>query len=371
MHIPLLDLKRQYQMLKTEIDAVVAEVFESQYFILGPKVKACEDAIAKYSNCAYGVGVSSGTDALLISLMAEDLGAGDEVVTTPYSFFATAGVISRVGARPIFVDIHPMTYNLDPSLIEEKITSRTKAIMPVHLFGQMADMDPIMEIADKYDLTVIEDAAQAIGAEYKNRRAGSIGHYGCFSFFPSKNLGGAGDGGMVVTNDARRADKLRSLRVHGSAPKYYHKFVGGNFRLDELQAAVVFVKLRYLDQWIENRQSNAARYNRLFDNSGLVEKSDVILPIISANRHVFNQYVVRIRRRDEIKMFLKEQGISSEIYYPLPLHLQECFWNLNNCKGDYPTSEKVATDSLALPIFPEMLDQQAAYVVDKIIQFLI
>src|SRR5215467_1116469 len=256
MNVPLLDLKAQFSTIKNEVNSAIAEVLESQHFILGPKVEQCEKAIAAYSNCAHGIGVSSGSDALLAVLMAEDIGEGDEVITTPYTFFATAGAIARLGATPVFVDIDPKTYNLDPKQIAGKITKKTRAIMPVHLYGQMADMDPIMEIADQHKLIVIEDAAQAIGSEYKGRRAGSIGHYGCFSFFPSKNLGCAGDGGMVVTNDAERAEKVRCLRGHGAKPKYYHKLVGGNFRLDAIQAAIVSAKLPHLDKWTEARQSN-------------------------------------------------------------------------------------------------------------------
>ena len=269
MKVPLLDLKAQYAAIKAEIDSAVAEVMESQLFILGPQVRECEEAIAKYSGCAHGVGVSSGTDALLVCLMAEGIGPGDEVITAPYTFFATAGSIARVGAKPVFVDIDPVSYNLDAAQIESKITPNTRAIIPVHLYGQMADMDAVMQVARKHGLIVIEDAAQAIGAEHQGRRAGSIGHYGCFSFFPSKNLGGAGDGGMVVTQDAQRAEKLIHLRAHGAEPKYYHKVIGGNFRLDTLQAAVVSAKLQHLDAWTAGRQRNAERYNRLLAEAGV------------------------------------------------------------------------------------------------------
>ncbi|MBU1910248.1 MAG: DegT/DnrJ/EryC1/StrS family aminotransferase, partial [Verrucomicrobia bacterium] len=267
MNVSLLDLKAQYAAIRDEIEPVLREVVESQYFILGPKVQECEKAIASYCRCERAVGVTSGTDALLVAMMAEGIGPGDEVITTPYTFFATAGSIARLGARPVFVDIDPVTFNINPALIEAKITSKTRAIMPVHLYGQMADMDPIMEIANRRGLVVIEDAAQAIGSEYKGRRAGSIGQYGCFSFFPSKNLGCFGDGGIVTTNDAARADKLSILRAHGSKPKYYHKIIGGNFRLDALQAAVVTVKLRHLDKWTAGRQANARRYDRLLERS--------------------------------------------------------------------------------------------------------
>ncbi|MBP7830171.1 MAG: DegT/DnrJ/EryC1/StrS family aminotransferase [Kiritimatiellae bacterium] len=368
MNVPLLDLKAQYAGIKAEIEPVLREVVESQYFILGPKVQECEKAIAAYCACARAVGVTSGTDALLIALMAEGIGSGDEVITTPYTFFATAGSIARTGARPVFVDIDPETYNIDPAQIEAKITAKTRAIMPVHLYGQMADMDPIMEIAARRHLVVIEDAAQAIGSENKGRRAGSIGHYGCFSFFPSKNLGCFGDGGIVTTNDAARADKLGILRAHGSKPKYFHKIIGGNFRLDALQAAVVLVKLRHLDAWTAGRQANAKRYDKLFAAAGLAAK--VKLPKVVANRHIFNQYVLRVPRRDDLQNFLKDKGIGTEVYYPVPMHLQECFAYLGHKKGDFPESEKAALETVALPIYPELADAQAAYVVDSIKEFL-
>ncbi len=368
MTVPLLDLKAQYATIKDEVDAAVAEVLETQYFILGPKVKECEEAIAAYSNCSHAIGVSSGTDALLIALMAEDIGVGDEVITTPYTFFATAGSIVRTGATPVFVDIDPVSYNIDPALIAEKITDRTKAIIPVHLYGQMAEMDPIMELAEKHGLAVIEDGAQAIGAEYKGRRAGSVGHYGCFSFFPSKNLGAAGDGGMVVTNDDARAEKLTCLRAHGSEPKYYHKIIGGNFRLDAIQAVVVTAKLKHLDQWSEGRQSNAARYDRLLPAAGLAEK--ITMPTVCQDRHIFNQYVIRVPRRDDLRAFLKENDVGNEVYYPVPLHMQECFQSLGCKQGDYPESEKAASETVALPIYPELTDVQAQEVVDKVAEFL-
>lgn len=389
MNVPLLDLKAQDASIKTDIDRAVQEVMESQYFILGPKVVECEAAIAAYSQCSHAVGMSSGTDALLAALMAEKIGAGDEVITTPFTFFATAGSIARLGAKPVFVDIDPATYNLAADQIEAKITPRTRAIMPVHLYGQMADMDLVMSVARKHNVIVVEDAAQAIGAEYRGRRAGSIGHYGCFSFFPSKNLGGAGDGGMVVTNDAARAEKLAVLRAHGSKEKYYHQTVGGNFRLDALQAAVVTVKLKSLDRWTEARQKNARRYEALFRKSGLqvVSSSEyqadrwqkatrdkggrcVVLPSAGQGRHIFNQYVIRVPRRNELKVALKTAGIDTEIYYPLPLHLQECFRYLDYHKGDFPVSECAADQTLALPVYPELSDAQAEYVVDAIQQFL-
>jgi dTDP-4-amino-4,6-dideoxygalactose transaminase len=368
MKVPLLDLKAQYESIKPEIEAAIATVIESQHFIMGPQVKECEAAIAEYCRCKHAVGVSSGTDALLIVLMAEGIGQGDEVITTPYTFFATAGCIARLGAKPVFVDIDPETYNINPALIEATVTARTKAIMPVHLFGQMADMDPIMEIARRHNLVVIEDAAQAIGAEDKGRRAGSIGHYGCLSFFPSKNLGCFGDGGMVVTNDPSRAERMTILRAHGSRPKYYHKIIGGNFRLDTLQAAIVTVKLRHLDMWTEGRRRNAARYGRLLSEAGLVPA--ITLPASKTTRHIYNQYVIRSRQRDEIQKHLKAQDIGTEVYYPVSMHLQECFAYLGHKAGDFPESEKAAKESLALPVYPELTDEQAAYVAKTLREFL-
>ena len=366
MNVPLLDLKAQYSSIKPEVDAAIAEVMESQHFILGPKVEQCEKLVAAYSKCSYGIGVSSGSDALLVCLMAENIGPGDEVITTPYSFFATAGAIARLGATPVFVDIDPKTYNLETSQIRSKITRKTRAIIPVHLYGQMADMDPVMALAAEHGLIVIEDAAQAIGSEYKGRRAGSIGHYGCFSFFPSKNLGGAGDGGMVVTSDAQRADKVRCLRGHGAKPKYYHKLIGGNFRLDAIQAAVVSAKLPHLDSWTAARQRNAEQYDRLFKKAG----ASVGLPTVSASRHIFNQYVIRLSDRDELQAYLKQKGVGTEVYYPVPLHLQECFAYLGHQAGAFPESERAAKETLALPIFPELTEPQARFVVDCVCEFL-
>jgi len=365
MKVPLLDLKTQYASIKSEVDRSVAEVFESQQFILGPKVEQLERNIAAYSNCSYGIGVSSGTDALLACLMAEDIGPGDEIITTPYTFFATAAAISRLGATPVFVDIDPATYNIDVDLIEAKVTSKTRGIIAVHLYGQMADMDAVTRIVRAHNLFVIEDAAQAIGAEYKSIRAGSIGDYGCFSFFPSKNLGGAGDGGMIVTSDAEKADKLRCLRSHGSKPKYYHRIVGGNFRLDALQAAVVSAKLPHLDDWTAARQRNAERYDRLFSQTGL----PIGLPRVVTNRHIFNQYVIRVSSRDELQTFLQKKEVGNEIYYPVPLHLQECFAYLGHRAGDFVESERAAKETLALPIYPELSDEQAQYVVACVREF--
>ncbi len=380
MNVPLLDLKAQYQAIKPEIDAAVQAVFESQYFILGPQVKACEEAVAAYSQAAYGCGVSSGTDALLIALMNEGIGPGDEVITTPYTFFATAGSIARTGARPVFVDIEADTYNMNAAQIEARITPHTKAIMVVHLYGLMADMDPVMEIANRHQLIVIEDAAQAIGAEYKGRRAGSIGDYGCFSFFPSKNLGGAGDGGMVVSQDEGKAAKLKVMRNHGMQPKYYNQFIGGNFRLDALQAAVINVKLKYLDDWSRARQANALRYNQLFEESG-IGSDQIGLPWMPrctnpayqgecGCRHIFNQYVIRSLKRDALRDHLKDLGIGTEIYYPVPLHVQQCFEDLGYKAGDFPESERAAAETLALPIYPELSDEQAAAVVSAIKGFI-
>jgi len=360
MNVPLLDLKAQYLAIKSEVDAAIAEVMESQHFILGPKVEQCEKAIARYCGSSYAVGVSSGSDALLACLMAENIGPGDEVITTPYTFFATAGAIARVGATPIFVDIDPATYNMDASLIESKVTARTRGIMPVHLYGQMADMQGVMRVAERRGLVVIEDAAQAIGAEHAGRRAGSIGHYGCFSFFPSKNLGAVGDGGMIVTNDARRAEKLTCLRAHGSKPKYHHRIIGGNFRLDAIQAAVVSAKLPYLDEWTAARQRNATTYDRLFAAAGLA----IGLPKVATDRHIFNQYVIRVPHRDQLQTELRTRGVGTEVYYPIPMHLQECFAYLGHEAGAFPESERAAKETLALPIHPELTDEQARYVAD-------
>ncbi len=367
MQTPLLDLKAQYAALRDEIHAAIERVVESQQFILGPEVEALEEEVAAYSHCRYGVGVSSGTDALLVSLMAIGLQPGEEVITTPYTFFATAGSIARLGARPVFVDIDPQTYNLDPAKLETAITPRTRAIMPVHLFGQMADMDPILVVAERHGLYVIEDAAQAIGAEYKGRRAGSLGHLGCFSFFPSKNLGGFGDGGMVVTNDPDLADRVRLLRGHGARPKYYHKVVGGNFRLDALQAAVLRVKLKHLDAWTAARQRNAERYRQLFTAAGV----DVGLPCDAGyGRHIYNQFVIRSRRRDALMVHLKAHGVGCEIYYPAPLHLQECFADLGYKVGDFPASEQAAQETLAIPIYPELSEAQQETVVRAVAEAL-
>ena len=364
--IPLLDLRIGYAQIREEIQAALQRVIEAQAFILGPEVEGLEAEIAAYSQCRSGIGVSSGTDALLVALMALEVGPGDEVITSPYTFFATAGTIARIGARPVFVDIEPATFNLDPEQLERAITPRTKAIMPVHLFGQMAEMDRLMEIAKHYRLPVIEDAAQAIGAEYKGCRAGSIGDLGCFSFFPSKNLGGFGDGGMVTAQDPSLADRVQLLRGHGMRPKYYHQFIGGNFRLDVLQAAVLRVKLKYLDGWSESRQRNAATYRRLFAQTGL---ASVILPTEAPDRrHIYNQFVIRVPQRDKVIQALREAQIGVEIYYPVPIHLQECFGYLGYREGDLPHSEQAARETLALPIYPELREDAQERVVQVIHQ---
>ena len=357
---------------------------KSQGFILGPYVRELEAKVATYSGAAHGIGVSSGTDALLLALMALDIGPGDEVITSPYSFFATAGTVARVGARPVFVDIEPSTYNISPSAVQSFIDShcdfadgvlrnrrtggRIRVLMPVHLYGQCADMKPLMAIAKTYGLKVIEDAAQAIGSEYQSQRAGSFGDVGCFSFFPSKNLGAFGDAGLCTAQDAKLAHHLQILRVHGGEPKYYHSFVGGNFRIDELQAAVLCVKLAHLDAWSAARARNAASYDAAFKARGL--GSTLTTPYaMPDSRHIYNQYVIRAPERDRLKQFLIDSGIGCEIYYPVPLHLQACFGNLGHQAGDCPESERAAAETLALPAFPELAPEQLAYVVDTIARF--
>ncbi len=366
--VPLLDLKIQYNAIQREIREAMDRVLESQYFILGPEVKALEEEVAAYSQCTHGIGVSSGTDALLVALMALEIEPGDEVITTPYTFFATAGCIARLGAKMVFVDIDPQTYNIDPSDLEAKITDKTRVILPVHLYGQMANMQAIVEIANRHNVPVIEDAAQAIGAEYHGWRAGSMGHLGCFSFFPSKNLGGFGDGGMVVTNDPDLADKVNLLRGHGARPKYQHRVVGGNFRLDALQAAVLRVKLRHLDSWTAGRQRNAATYRRLLREAGL--ETMIGLPTQRADtRHIYNQFVIRSPRRDALMAHLTAHQIGCEVYYPVPMHLQECFADLGYVKGDFPHSEAAAQESLAIPIYPELTESMLRRVVEVIADF--
>ena len=357
MKVPLLDLKAQHQGIREEVLAEVGEVLDSQVCILGPKVEELEERVAALSDCRHGVGVSSGTDAILAALMALEIGAGDEVIVPAFTFFATAGCVSRVGATPVFVDVDPRTYNMDPRLIERAITPRTKAIIPVHLFGQMCDMDAIMEVAGPHNLWVIEDAAQAISATYKGRKAGSIGAVGCLSFYPTKNLGGAGDGGMLVTDDADLREKLVVMRNHGMKPKYYHGVVGGNFRLDPLQAAILLVKLPHLEQWSEARRRNAAIYDAAFGGSSIG------IPWISPDAvSIFNQYVIRVEGRDALIAHLRAHEIGTEIYYPVPLHLQECFLNLGYREGDLPESERAAREVLALPIYPELKREEIEFV---------
>jgi dTDP-4-amino-4,6-dideoxygalactose transaminase len=375
LQVPFLDLKAQYATIKDKIDAALRRVVESQHFILGPEVEALEENIAAYCGVKHAVGVSSGTDALLVSLMALDVGPGDEVIIPTYSFFATAGVVARLFAKPVFIDIDPDTFNIDPSKIEPAITHKTKAIIPVHLFGQCADMDPIMEIAHKHNIYVIEDAAQSLGAEYKGKRAGSMGHLGCFSFFPSKNLGGFGDGGMVVTNDTDLYEKVKKMRVHGSKPKYYHKIVGGNFRLDALQAAVLNVKFKYLDEWSQKRRENAAFYDSNFADTEAVKSGLLKLPQAvykngdDENHHIYNQYTITSESRESLRTYLKENGIGTEISYPVPLHLQECFAPLGYIKGDLPVSEMCAEKALSIPIYQELSEEQKNEIVKKTADF--
>lgn len=366
MKVPLLDLKAQYASIKDEIDNAVADVLASQRFVLGPAVEACEEEVARYCGCAHAVGASSGTDALLAVLMAERIRPGDEVITTPFTFFSTAGVVARLGAVPVFADIDPATFNIDPAKIEARVTERTRAIVPVHLFGQIADMDPVTEIAEHHGLLVVEDAAQAIGAERDGRRAGSFGHYGCFSFFPSKNLGGYGDGGMVTTNDEDRAARLRAIRVHGEARKYHHHVVGGNFRLDALQAAVLSAKLPHLDAWSDARARNAALYARIFGETPARIRDRVRLPQVEPGRHVFNQFVVRVPNRDRVQARLAAAGVGCAVYYPVPLHLQRCFATLGYARGDLPEAEKAADEVLALPVYPELSEAQVRYVAEAV-----
>jgi len=363
MKVSLLDLQAQYSAIKTEVLAAVNEVLDSQVCIGGPKVADLEQAVARISDCAHAVGVSSGTDALLASLMALDIGPGDEVITTAFTFFATAGSIARVGATPVFVDIDPCTYNIDPALIRQAITLQTKAILPVHLFGQMAEMDRIMSIAREYNLAVIEDAAQSVTSTYYGKKAGSLGTIGCFSFFPSKNLGAAGDGGMAVTNDSALYERLMLLRNHGAKPKYFHKIVGGNFRLDAIQAAILLVKLRHLDAWSEARRRNARWYDEAFRGTSV--RTPAVRPYC---RSVFNQYVIRVERRAEVMNHLKERGIGCEVYYPRPMHLQQCFEYLCYREGDCPEAERAAEEVLAIPAYPELPPEQRQFVAETILE---
>jgi dTDP-4-amino-4,6-dideoxygalactose transaminase len=383
INVPLLDLKAQYAQIRAEVLPIIEAVCATQRFILGDHVTALEAEVAAYCASAAGIGVSSGTDALLLALMALEVGASDEIITSPFTFFATAGTIARLGARPVFCDIDPVSFNLSPQavaefvdrhcdmkagqLINRRTGGRIKGLMPVHLYGQAADMDPLMAIARKTGLKVIEDAAQAIGTEYKGVRVGSIGDIGCFSFFPSKNLGAFGDAGLCTTNDAQLAESMRVLRVHGGKPKYFHSVIGGNFRIDELQAAVLRVKLKYLDGWTEARQRNAAHYDAAFAAARLAK---VITPRASVKgRHIFNQYVVRVENRDALKNHLTERSIGTEIYYPVPLHMQQCFAYLGYKDGDFPESERAAAETLALPIYPELTTAQLDHVVTSVAEF--
>ena len=366
MQVPLLDLKAQDATIKDEVLAAVTGVLETQWCIGGPNVEELEKQIAKISGCKYAVGASSGTDAILNTLMSLGIGDGDEVITTPFTFFATAGCIARVGAKPVFVDIDPVTYNIDPALIEGAVTDKTKAILPVHLYGQMCDMDPIMAIAGTYGLAVIEDACQSITSTYKKQKAGSLGTAGCFSFFPSKNLGGIGDGGMTVTNDEKLYQKMMCMRNHGMEDAYYHKSIGGNFRLDPIQAVALLVKLPHLKNWSNGRRKNAAYYTKKFANIDTIET-----PVISDDCvSIFNQYVIRVPRRDELLAHLRENNIGCAIYYPVPLHLQECFVELGYNEGDLPVSENAAKEVIALPIYPELTDEMKDHVAKTVIEFL-
>lgn len=387
MEIPFLDLKAQYSSIKEEIDRKIESIISTQRFILGPEVEALEKEIAAYCGTRYAVGISSGSDALLASLMALGVGEGDEVVTTPFTFFATAGAVARLGARPVFCDIDPASYNIDPEklaeLVDRRIRSREdssiKGVIPVHLYGQCAEMDPILELAKQHGFFVIEDAAQAIGSEYPSlggiKKACTMGDLSILSFFPSKNLSCFGDGGMILTDDPEQAERLRMLRTHGSRDKYFYETIGGNFRLDALQAGILRVKLKYLDGWLEKRKEKAAHYDSQFENSGLVERGWVCPPKPLFKEkglkyyHTYHQYVIRAEQRDELQRFLREKRISTAIYYPLPLHLQKCFSFLGHREGDFPESEKASREVLALPIYPELTSEQQNYIVDSISRF--
>ncbi len=368
MNVPLLDLKAQYSGIKAEVMSAIETVCDEQGFVLGPRLTAFEEATARYIGSRYAIGCASGSDALLLSLMAMGIKAGDEVITIPFTFFATVSAISRLGAKPVLVDIQPDTFNIDQELIERAVTPRTKAIIPVHLFGQCADMAAINQIAKRKNIYVIEDACQAIGASQGNKRAGVLGDTGCFSFFPSKNLGGFGDGGLITTNDKALADSMAMLRVHGSQVRYLHEAVGINSRLDALQAAVLHVKLKYLDQWAEGRRRNADRYQRLFAKTKLADRV-VLPPTMRDNFHVYNQFTVRAQKRDELRTFLKEKGVGTEVYYPLPMHLQNCFRDLGYQKGSFPVSEQAAEEVMSIPIYAELTDVQQSYVVEMIAEF--
>jgi dTDP-4-amino-4,6-dideoxygalactose transaminase len=362
--VPLLDLKAQYATIKDKIIQAIDEVCESQMFCLGPAVVEFEEKIAEYCGCKFAIGVSSGSDALLVSLMALGIKPGDEIITSPFTFFATAGAVSRLGAKPVFVDVDTDSYNINPDDIEGRISQSTKAIIPVHLFGQVAEMKPIMQIADKNNLAIIEDACQSIGATQNGIKCGNFGDAACFSFYPTKNLGGCGDGGLVVTNDQELAEKVRLLRTHGENPRYFYRMIGGNFRLDGIQAAVLNVKLAYLDKWSEQRRKNASIYDKILADS------PVKTPRIETNNvSIYHQYTITAPKRDELKGFLEQNGIGSAIFYPKPLHLQDCFAYLGYKQGDFPVSERLCDEVLSLPIYPELTAEQIQYVGDTILKF--
>ncbi|MGP4078984.1 DegT/DnrJ/EryC1/StrS family aminotransferase [Pseudalkalibacillus sp. R45] len=367
MKVPMLDLSRQYESLKDEMLSTLDEVMTSTRFILGDNVKQLEKSVADYSNVQYGIGVANGSDALHIALQACGVTTGDEVITTPFTFFATAGAIARTGATPVFVDIDPVTFNIDPSKIEAAITDKTKAIMPVHLYGQCADMDPIIEIAEKHNIYIVEDAAQSIGSSYKGRTSGQLGDAACYSFFPTKNLGAYGDAGMIVTDNEELAERMSVIRVHGSKPKYHHHILGYNSRLDEMQAAILNVKFPHLNEWSEQRRDNAENYTKLLKE---LLPEEVTVPVEEENRyHVFHQYTIRVSKRDELQGFLKENGVATMIYYPLPLHVQPVFKELGYKEGDFPEAEKAAKEALSLPMFPELTTEQQTYVVEMMAKF--
>jgi dTDP-4-amino-4,6-dideoxygalactose transaminase len=386
MKVPLLDLKRQYQSIKKGIDEAMLRVAETQMLILGSEVEQLEKSLAEYCGVQFAIGVSSGTDALLMALMALDIKPWDEIIIPTYSFFATAGVVARLHATPVFVDSDPVSYNIDVNGIRAKLNAKTKAIIPVHLYGQCADMKEILEISEKYKIPVIEDAAQSIGAEYSDcRKAGSMGLMGCFSFYPTKNLGAFGEGGLITTNNETIADRLKKMRNHGMAPKYHHQFIGGNFRLDALQAAILNVKLPYLESWHDARRHNAELYTEYFIDAGLAEQNGVnefnkfnkvLLPkpahkaLSHHYYHIYNQFIIRVQKRDELRQFLTDNGIGTEIYYPIPFHRQECFKYLNNIDNEFPIANRLSEETIALPIFPELTNEEIKYVVDKIIEFL-
>jgi dTDP-4-amino-4,6-dideoxygalactose transaminase len=366
--VPLLDLKAQYAPIRRDVLEAIARVCDTQQFILGPEVEALERDLEAFLEVPHAIGMSSGTDALLAALMVLGVGPGDEVITSPFSFFATAGSIARVGARPVFVDIDPSTYNIDPAALSAAITPNTKAIIPVHLFGQSAEMTSILDVAFRSGVPVVEDAAQAVGARYRDQPIGGIGTIGCFSFFPTKNLGAFGDAGLVTTRDAELARRMRAIRQHGGEEKYHHDSVGANFRLDALQAAILRVKLPHLQEWTRARQRNATRYETLFANASLT--TTVRLPVHAAERtHIYNQFVIRVPRRDQLRAYLHAEGIETQVYYPVPLHLQPCFRRLGYQAGSFPVAEAAANEVLALPIYGELNEAQQAWVVRAIEMF--